>query len=217
MNVIVPAGGGNIGSVRYAFERLGIPIKISMEWAEISKAERIILPGVGAFDPGMLALESYGLVDCLQQTRQPILGICLGMQLLYQSSDEGRRQGLGLIDGRVTALRHSKSKLQMGWNNLQFVSQVNCQTNCQSDVPGRTQNSNNHTLAEALPPAPHCYFVHSYRAPLNKAVVATVDFEGSVPAIVRRGHVFGFQFHPERSGKIGEQLLRNFILITRCN
>ena len=119
--VLIDAGGANIGSVRYAFERLGATVRFSANAEEIASAERVVLPGVGAAAAGMARLRELGLVDCVRALRQPLLGVCLGMQLLFESSEEGNVQTLGLLSGRVGKLEASPSLRvpHMGWNVLE--------------------------------------------------------------------------------------------------
>ncbi len=191
--VLIDAGGANIGSVRYALERLGAQARLSADAQEISTAERVILPGVGAAAAGMARLRELGLVDVVRGLRQPLLGICLGMQLLYDSSDEGDVECLGILPGRVRKLPAGNGIRvpHMGWNTL---------------VPRRED-----ALIDGIAPNRQAYFVHSYAAPVTDDTLATSTHGIEFAAIVRRGHCRGAQFHPERSADVGARLLENFL------
>ncbi len=190
---IVDSGGANIASVRFALERLGIASELTADPAVIAAAERVILPGVGSAQEGMKRLRAKGLVDCVRRLRQPVLGICLGMQLLFESSEEGDTPSLGLIPGGVARLPESPGITvpHMGWNTLQ------------SRQPS--------PLLAGIGPDARFYFVHSYAAPLSAATVATATHGAAFTAVVQRGNFSGVQFHPERSGAAGATLLRNFL------
>jgi glutamine amidotransferase len=191
--VLVDSGGANIGSVRYALQRLGVESRLSADPAEIIAADRVILPGVGAAGPGMARLRELGLVDTLRGLRQPLLGICLGMQLLFESSEEGDEPCLGLLPGRVGKLPAAPGIRvpHMGWNQLR------------STRPS--------ALLEGIADEAHAYFVHSYAAPITDDCVATTDHGVPFAAVVARGNVSGAQFHPERSAAVGARLLQNFL------
>lgn len=189
---MVDSGGANLSSVLFAFERLGASVTISADTATIRSADRVVLPGVGAAGAVMGNLERAGLVPHLQALKQPVLGICLGMQILFEGSDEGDVNCLGLLPGRVRALQ-AKPNLpipHMGWNRVTAVG----------DEP-------------LLPPglSEHFYFVHSYVAPAGDHVSAVTTYPGPVPAIVRWRNFVGVQFHPERSGPAGSALLARFL------
>jgi len=191
--VLVDGGGTNIGSVRYALQRLGVDAELSADAACIRRATHVILPGVGAAGPGMTKLREGGLVDVLRDLRQPLLGVCLGMQLLFERSEEADTQCLGLIPGTVRQFprRAGLRVPHMGWNRL--------------DV------ARNDVLLDGIGDEPYAYFVHSYAAPGGDATVASCDYGGAFSAIVRRNNVCGMQFHPERSAAVGARLLRNFL------
>ncbi|MBW3549407.1 MAG: imidazole glycerol phosphate synthase subunit HisH [Proteobacteria bacterium] len=194
MNVVlIDAGGANIGSVRYALQRLGTDAQLSADPAVICAADRVILPGVGAAAPAMARLHALGLVDLIQQLRQPLLGICLGMQLLYDSSEEGDVACLGLLPGRVRRLRPAPGVRvpHMGWNRLQPMAQS--------------------PLLEGLTGQSQAYFVHSFAAPLTGDTLASSTHGEAFAAVVGRGNCFGAQFHPERSATTGARLLENFL------
>ena len=191
--VLIDAGGANIGSVRYALERLGASARLSAEPAEIAAAERVILPGVGAAAAGMARLRELGLVELVRSLRQPLLGVCLGMQLLFEASDEGDVACLGLLPGRVRALPTSPGIRvpHMGWNTLDIV---------------RTD-----PLLDGVASGTSAYFVHGFAAPVGPDTLATCVHGTAFSAVVRRGNRMGAQFHPERSAAAGARLLANFL------
>jgi imidazole glycerol-phosphate synthase subunit HisH len=199
---IVDYGMGNLFSVSKALERLGVPYVISDDQEELLKADGIILPGVGAFKDAMALLESTHLKETIMafvNTGKPLLGICLGMQLLFEDSEEnGRTKGLGLLPG--TVVRIPKEDLEgntykvphMGWNHLKYAKPS--------------------ILTEGLEEG-YVYFVHSYYVHEGAAdvTVASADYAGVlIPAVVSRDNVYGMQFHPEKSGELGMELLKNF-------
>ncbi|AZS13171.1 imidazole glycerol phosphate synthase subunit HisH [Paenibacillus lutimineralis] len=198
---IVDYGMGNLHSVAKAIERLGYEAVVSGDAAVLLAADGILLPGVGAFGDAMEQLTASGLDGTLRQavdSGKPLLGICLGMQLLFSASGEhGLHDGLGLLPGR--AVRFSpESGLKvphMGWNRLQFKQPE-------------------HPLLAGLDEG-HVYFVHSYHVlpEREQDLLAVTDYGQPVTAIVGRGNVFGMQFHPEKSGELGMALLRNFLAL----
>ncbi|MGH8072871.1 MAG: imidazole glycerol phosphate synthase subunit HisH [Lysobacter sp.] len=192
--VLVDAGGANLGSVRYALERLGAQVRVSADAAEIEAADRVILPGVGAAGPAMARLRDLGLVEPLRELRQPLLGICLGMQLLYEASDEGDVECLGILPGRVSRLAAAAPPVRvphMGWNRLHI----------EQEEP----------LLHGIADGSRAYFVHSYAAPVNGVTRASCDHGAAFAAVVRSGNYSGAQFHPERSAAVGARLLENFL------
>lgn len=194
MNVVlVDSGGANIGSVRYALERLGVQAAMSADAAVIRAADRVILPGVGAAGPGMARLNALALVDVLRTLQQPLLGICLGMQLLFEGSEEGDVACLGLLPGRVRRMPESPGVRvpHMGWNRLQ---------------PTRASS-----LLDGIADGAQAYFVHSYAAPVTDDCLARCGHGEDFAAVVQRGNVAGAQFHPERSAATGARLLENFL------
>jgi imidazole glycerol-phosphate synthase subunit HisH len=193
MLALVDSGGANIASVRFALERLGLRSELTADPAVIRAAERVILPGVGSANEGMRKLQERGLVDCVRGLTQPVLGVCLGMQLLFESSEEGPTQTLGLIPGCVERLPVSPgiSVPHMGWNTL---------------LTGKGS-----PLLDGLGAEARFYFVHSYAGPVNAFTVASCDHGTPFAAIVQRGNFSGVQFHPERSGAAGARLLKNFM------
>ena len=191
--VLVDGGGTNIGSVRYALQRLGLDAEMTADADRISAASHVILPGVGAAGPGMKKLREAGLTEVLRGLRQPLLGVCLGMQLLYERSEEGDTECLGLLPGAVAHFPAGDGLRipHMGWNRLRV----------ESDDP----------LLADLDDEAYAYFVHSYAAPVSAATIASTDYGAPFSAIVRQGNVCGMQFHPERSAAVGARLLQNFL------
>jgi glutamine amidotransferase len=193
--VLVDGGGTNIGSVRYALQRLGVDADLSADTVRIRRATHVILPGVGAAGPGMATLRAAGLVELLRELRQPLLGICLGMQLLFERSEEADTECLGLIPGTVRRFARNDTLRvpHMGWNELRV--------------------ERDDALVSGIGAEPYTYFVHSYAAPCGDATIASSDHGGAFSAIVRRGNVCGMQFHPERSAAVGARLLQNFLAL----
>ncbi|AKO04736.1 imidazole glycerol phosphate synthase subunit HisH [Xanthomonas oryzae pv. oryzicola] len=190
---LIDAGGANLGSVRYALERLGVEARVVRDAAGLQGAQRVILPGVGAAPEVMSRLRAQGLVAPLRELQVPLIGICLGMQLLFEHSEEGDVECLGLLPGIV---RHMTPALgirvpHMGWNRL---------------VPMRES-----ALLAGLPERASAYFVHGYAAPVTADTVVACDHGGLFTAIVQNGLRCGAQFHPERSADIGARILRNFL------
>lgn len=196
--VLIDAGGANLGSVRYAFERLGIIPRIVRDADGLAGADRIVLPGVGAAAPAMAALRSQGLDTALRETRLPLLGICLGMQLLYEASDEGDVDCLGLIPGRVRRMQPQAGVRipHMGWNALH---------------PRADSVPSDSVLLDGVQDGDQAYFVHGFSAPVDEHTLASTRHGTPFAAMVRHGRCVGMQFHPERSSAFGAALLRNFI------
>ncbi|MBE6850902.1 MAG: imidazole glycerol phosphate synthase subunit HisH [Ruminococcus sp.] len=196
MIAIVDYGAGNIFSVKNALDYLGLESKLTDDVAEIEAADKIILPGVGAFPAAMKMLKSKGLdtVLCEQAQKKPLLGICLGMQMLLSKSYEFEEcEGLNLIEGEVDRIDAPDLIIpHMGWNKLEI----------ENDCP----------LLQNLGDEPFVYFVHSYAAKCaDKDLAAWCEYGGRVPAMVWGGkNVYGAQFHPEKSGEVGLRILRNF-------
>lgn len=199
MIAIIDYGMGNLHSVSKAIERLGYKAVTTSKQEEIMEAKAVILPGVGAFGDAMKHLDESGLGEVTKQfaaTGKPMLGICLGMQLLFERSEEfGEHQGLGLLAGKVVRFQGDFKIPHMGWNKLKFV-----------------QSS---PLFQGLDEG-HVYFVHSYHALVEDKnnLLAVGEYYGQVTAIVNKDNIYGMQFHPEKSGELGMQLLSNFLAIT---
>lgn len=199
MIAIIDYGAGNLFSVQNALNYLGIDSKITSDKQEIINADRLILPGVGAFGDAMYKLSKSELVDTVKSeaVKKPFLGICLGMQLLFEKSFEfGEHEGLGLIKGSVKLMRPDGNLAvpQMGWNALEYNRKC--------------------PLLNGVDEGQYVYFVHSYAADCaSEDVYAYVDYGGRVPALVGNGTVYGAQFHPEKSGETGLEILRRFSML----
>ncbi len=190
MIAVIDSGIANISSVVFALNRLGFEATVTRDIKTIQNADHVILPGVGAAAVAMKNLHELGLIATIQQLTQPVLGICLGMQLLFESSSEGNVECLGIIPGKITKLEGANLIIpHMGWNTLNFVKQSSPFENA------------------------YVYFVHSFCAPVSEYTVATTSYGQIFTAIVKKDNFMGMQFHPERSGDIGEQLLKNFLEI----
>lgn len=197
--VVIDYDVGNIGSIINMLKRIGVSASLSNEKAEIENADKLILPGVGAFDHGMTNLQNANLIPLLheqvKEKEKPILGICLGMQMLLEGSEEGVLDGLGWIKGRNIKFKLTDSQLKvphMGWNTVQILN-------------------DNPFLTESLPS--RFYFVHSYHANCSQAnnVIGITKHDYEFPSMIRANHIVGTQFHPEKSHKYGMQLLKSFI------
>lgn len=190
---IIDSGGANIASLQMAIERLGVAAELTTDPDQLRAASHVILPGVGAAADCMSRLRQAGLVNTIRDLRQPLLGVCVGMQLLFESSEEGDVECLGLLPGRVGRLprRAGLPVPHMGWNQLEF---------------DRTN-----ALLNDIEAGDYVYFVHSYAVPLSERTIATTTYGAPFSAAVQHGNVYGAQFHPERSARVGAQLLRNFL------
>ena len=192
---IVDYNVGNLASIRHAMDYLGAETRVTAEEAVLEKADGIILPGVGAFPDAYAQLEKRALPAVLHRMaeKKPILGICLGMQLLMSSSAEGRlTRGLDFVPGKVARIPTALKLPHIGWNSLTFP--------------------NPSPLFRGVEPGSYVYFVHTFCAlPARPGdVLAVTDYGGPVTAAVGRGNVYGCQFHPEKSGEVGLQILKNF-------
>jgi glutamine amidotransferase len=191
--VIIDSGGANIASLVYALDRLGCAAHLSADPEEIAAAGRVILPGVGAAGDAMARLAEHGLVGLIPRLTQPLLGICLGMQLLFESSEEGDTRCLGVLPGAVRRF-HASPGLpvpHMGWNSLEGVAET--------------------PLLSGIREGDYAYFVHSYAAPADGCTLARCRYGTEFSAVVGRGNFFGTQFHPERSAAVGARILANFL------
>ena len=191
--VLVDAGGSNIGSVRYALQRLGVDAELTGDATTIRAADRVILPGVGAAAVCMARLRELDLVDVLRTLDKPLLGVCVGVQLLFAHSEEDDTPCLGLLPGRVRTL-HAAPGIRvphMGWNGLRAIRPS--------------------PLLDGVADDASAYFVHSYAAPVSADTVAASDHGGLFSAVVQRGRHCGAQFHPERSAATGARILGNFL------
>jgi glutamine amidotransferase len=191
--VIIPSCGSNLASLKFALERLGADVPLTEDPARIRAASHVILPGVGAAAPGMERLRAAGLIDLIPTLTQPVLGICLGMQLLFASSEEEDTRCLGVIDAAVRKFPASPDHPvpQMGWNELEPVGES--------------------PLMAGVPAGAYAYFVHSYAAPPGAYTRAVTTYGLPFSAVVEQGNFFGTQFHPERSSRAGAHILGNFL------
>ena len=208
---LIDYGISNLRSVQKAFAHLGVDVTLVDTPDQLAQAERLILPGVGAFRAGMAGLQSRGLIEPIKQAvaaGKPLIGICLGMQLLFESSDElGDTVGLGLLPGHVTKIKmqdashalrithHALKIPHMGWNQLDLVKE--------------------HPLVNGVESGAYAYFVHSYAVYPEQTdiVIATTEYGGPFASIVGRGNICGLQFHPEKSQAVGLRLLENFLTL----
>ncbi|MDR0714398.1 MAG: imidazole glycerol phosphate synthase subunit HisH [Bacteroidales bacterium] len=190
--VIIKYNSGNIFSVDYALRRLGIRAEITGDHRKIKSADKVIFPGVGEASTTMRYLCEHGLNSLIRGLQQPVLGICLGLQLMCSRSEEGDTACLNIFDEEVVRFRPPDGiKVpHMGWNSLQ---------NMQSP------------LFDGLPADPYVYFVHSYYAPIGTHTIAVTSYSGTFSAALRRDNFFALQFHPEKSGEAGALILKNFI------
>lgn len=187
---IVDLAYGNIGSIQFALQRLGVVPMVTAEPDKIALADRVILPGVGAAGFAMERVDCLGLRETLTSLRQPALGICLGMQLLFEHSEEDNATCLGLIQGRVRALEAAPDRPvpHMGWSKIDVRS---------PELGLRTGD--------------YVYFAHSYACDVGPATLATTSYGRDIPAVVRQANWLGAQFHPERSGEAGSRFLESFL------
>ncbi|MSQ91743.1 MAG: imidazole glycerol phosphate synthase subunit HisH [Gammaproteobacteria bacterium] len=191
--VIVASGGANIASLQYALERLGSRPRLSADSKEIEAATHVILPGVGAAQDAMMRLDGAGLSSLIPQLSQPVLGICLGMQLLYESSEEQDARCIGVLPGRARRFEPASGRPvpHMGWNRLRAL--------------------HDHPLLAGICDGDYAYFVHSYALTPSAETVAVSDYGADFSAVVSRGNFHGAQFHPERSAATGAKFLANFL------
>ena len=193
--VIVASGGANIASLQYALQRLDVASAVSADGDLIRAASHVILPGVGASADAMSRLRENRLDSLIPTLRQPVLGICLGMQLLYESSEEGDARCLGIIPGRAERFAPALDRPvpHMGWNTLDIRRPC--------------------ALLAGVAGGDYGYFVHSYALPLSAATVASTEYGAAFSACVEWRNFYGAQFHPERSATVGARLLKNFLTI----
>ena len=187
--VIIDYDAGNVKSLQFALERLGVEAKITHDIDSISSADKVIFPGQGEAASAMEKLRSKGLETLIPQLRQPLLGICLGMQLLCKQTEEGSTQGLGILPSKVKRFPNIVKVPQMGWN---------------------TVNHNAEGLFEGITQDCYMYLVHSYYVPLNDATTAKSSYAGTYSVAIQKDNFYGVQFHPEKSSKDGLKLLDNF-------
>ncbi len=188
--VIINYGAGNIKSIQFAFKRLGFEAVLSNNPEEIKNADKVIFPGVGEASSAMRKLKELGLDTLIPQLKQPVLGICLGMQLMCKSTEEGNTKGLGIFDVDVKRFSNAVKVPQMGWNTI---------NNLQSD------------LFKEIKDNEFMYLVHSFYAEQCQEAISTTNYDVEYASALQKDNFYGVQFHPEKSSLAGEQILRNFI------
>lgn len=188
--VIIDYGAGNIKSIMFALQRLGYKASLSHDIKEIISADKVIFPGVGEASNAMKKLNETGMHTLIPQLKQPVLGICLGMQLMCNFSQEGNTAGLSIFDVDVLKFSEKVKVPQIGWNVV---------TNLKSHLFDRIQEEE------------YMYLVHSYYVPLCKETIATTDYEVLYSSALHKDNFYGVQFHPEKSSNAGEQVLKNFL------
>ncbi|WP_342816044.1 imidazole glycerol phosphate synthase subunit HisH [Nitrososphaera sp.] len=188
-------GAGNLFSLKAALERNGAEVTIIRDMEDLDRFDGLVLPGVGNFDPAIESVaKGAGRLGKAIDSGMPVMGICLGMEMLFNRSEEGKLEGLKILDGEVVMLPKRKVKVpHMGWNNLK--------------IKGKSR------FLKGVKDGSWVYFVHSYRAApaSKKLVVATSDYGTTVPAVVEKGNLVGVQFHPEKSGDVGARMIKNFL------
>ncbi|WDE03537.1 imidazole glycerol phosphate synthase subunit HisH [Thalassomonas viridans] len=195
-NIIIDTGCANLFSVESAIKRLGYPVAISDDPQQITRADKVFLPGVGNARHAMENIRQKNLLDAIKALKQPVLGFCLGMQLMAESSTEGGEgeevQALGLIPTSIAPLQAQGNRLpHMGWNTLTSVS--------------------DHPVFAGVTPGDYFYFVHSFAAPVSEFTVAGCDYGSTFSAAIAKDNFIGCQFHPERSGALGRKIIENFL------
>ncbi|MCF6226139.1 MAG: imidazole glycerol phosphate synthase subunit HisH [Xanthomonadales bacterium] len=198
---VVDSGGANIASILHALRRLGVEPVFTADPQVIKAADRVILPGVGAAGCAMQTLNKHKLSNVIRELKQPVLGICLGMQLLFQSSEENDTELLGIIPARLTRLKKQPGLRipHMGWNTIDYLR------------PDPFSDTFSDDLKQKW-----FYFVHSYAAPVGKWTLASSNHGQPFSALVRQDNFYGAQFHPERSAKAGASLLKSFMELKTC-
>ncbi|WP_136468674.1 imidazole glycerol phosphate synthase subunit HisH [Flagellimonas onchidii] len=188
--VIIDYGAGNIQSIKFAIKRLGYEAILSDRVEEIRNADKVIFPGVGEASSAMRKLKDSGLDKLIPKLKQSVLGICLGMQLMCNSSEEGNTDGLGIFDLDVVRFPNTVKVPQIGWNQIEGLK---------SDLFGEVEDKS------------HIYLVHSYYAPKGEDTIATSKYALPYSAALQKGNFYGTQFHPEKSGVVGAKILQNFL------
>lgn len=191
MNIaIIDYGAGNIQSIKFAFARLGLKAELTSDVEAIRSAEKVIFPGVGEASSAMGKLKQSGLDHIIPELKQPVLGICLGMQLMCNHSEEGNTEGLGIFDTNVLKFNHGVKVPQIGWNQISELKSE---------------------LFQGIPEKAYIYLVHSFYAPVCKDTIAVSDYGLAYSSALKWRNFYGVQFHPEKSSTIGAKILQNFI------
>ena len=188
--VIINYGAGNIQSILFAIERLGYTAVLTNNPDEIHQADKVIFPGVGEASYAMQKLKESGLDSLIPTLKQPVLGICLGMQLMCNHSEEGNTNGLGIFDANVIRFSNNVKVPQMGWNQIYNLKS---------------------SLFQGINDNEYMYLVHSYYVPNCKEAIATTNYDLEYASALQKNNFYGTQFHPEKSGDVGEQILANFL------
>ena len=192
MLAIVDYGAGNTKSLQFALERLGVNSLLTSDADQIKSADKVIFPGQGAAGSAMQKLKHFGLDQLIPKLQQPVLGICLGMQLFCEHTEEGDVQGLGIVKGTVKRFSNEVKVPQMGWNSIH-------------NLKGE--------LFEGIRDGAYMYLVHSYFVPNSTETVANANYDGSYSVALQKDNFYGVQFHPEKSSKAGSRLLQNFLAL----
>jgi len=193
MLAIIDYGAGNTKSLQFALERLGVNSLLTSNADQIKFAEKVIFPGQGAAGSAMQKLKHFGLDQLIPELKQPVLGICLGMQLFCEHTEEGDVQGLGIVKGTVKRFSTKVKVPQMGWNSI---------------------HNQKGELFEGIQDGAYMYLVHSYFVPNSKETVATANYDGSYSVALQKENFYGVQFHPEKSSKQGQLILNNFLKLS---
>jgi glutamine amidotransferase len=191
--VIIDYGAGNIQSIMFAIKRLGFEAALSHDADEIRNADKVIFPGVGEASSAMAKLKATGLDKVIPTLKQPVLGICLGMQLMCHSSEEGNTEGLGIFDLDVVKFSSKEKVPQIGWNQI-------------SDLKSK--------LFTDIPEKSYIYLVHSFYAPIGSETIAASEYDVEYSAALQKANFYGVQFHPEKSSDVGSEILNNFLTLT---
>jgi glutamine amidotransferase len=194
--IIIDYGAGNIKSIQFAFKRLGVDAILSNNIDEIKAADKVIFPGVGEASSAMKMLQESGLDKIIPTLKQPVLGICLGMQLMCNFSEEGNTKGLGIFDVEIKRFSNAVKVPQMGWNTVSNLKSA---------------------LFTGVKEKEFMYLVHSFYAKNCKECIATTTYETAYAAALQNDNFYGVQFHPEKSSLAGEQLLKNFLELKTNN
>ncbi len=188
--VIINYGAGNIKSIQFAIKRLGYEAEFTNDINEIRSADKVIFPGVGEASSAMKKLVESGLDKIIPTLKQPVLGICLGMQLMCKHSEEGDTEGLGIFDLNVIKFSNNVKVPQIGWNQISQLKSP---------------------LFEGITENEYMYLVHSFYVPLNENTIATTNYDLNYSTALQKDNFYGTQFHPEKSGEAGEKVLGNFL------